>query len=202
MGLFAPKSEGDFQKAPPGTHIGICYRIIDLGTQTTTGKYGEKKQRKVMLSFELINELMEDGRPFSVSSRYTLSGFQNALLRKHLESWRAKAYTDDEFAAFDITKLIGVPAMLTLTEAGDYVNITGISKLPKGTPIRTVTNEPLVLELSNVGFKQAVYDKLHDKLKETIAGSPEYKAIKAGKPVQDVAVSDDLNDEIPFDCAA
>lgn len=198
MPLYAPKTEGDFQKAPPGTHIGICYRVIDLGTQTTTGKYGEKKQRKVMLSFELINEAMDDGRPFSVSSRYTLSGYANAMLRKYLESWRAKAYTDDEFSAFDITKLLKHPAMLTLTESGDYVNISGISKLPKGTALKPLTNEPLTLILTNEDFQPAVYDKLHEKLKETIAASPEYKAIKAGRPVQTAAQEDDFGDEIPF----
>ena len=153
-------------------------------------------QRKIMLSFELINELMEDGRPFSVASRYTLSGFANAMLRKHLENWRAKAYTDDEFAAFDITKLLRVPAMLTLTEDGEYVNITGVSPLPKGTPIKPLVNEAQVLILTPEDFDQAVYDKLHEKLQATIAASPEYQAIKTGKPVQ--RPNEDLDDEIPF----
>lgn len=198
MGLFAPKSEGDFQKAPPGTHIGICYRIIDLGTQKTSGKFGEKNQHKIFVGFEIINETMEDGRPFVVGSRYTLSGFQNATLRKHLEGWRAKAYTDEEFAAFDMTKLLNVPAMLTLTEVDNYVNITGISKLPKGSEIKPLVNEPLALELTNAGFKQDVYDKLHDKMKETIAASPEFKAIKAGVKVTQATASNDIDDEIPF----
>lgn len=172
--------------------------MIDLGTQKTTFKGEVKQQHKVLLGFELINEIMEDGRPMMCSSRYTLSGFANAVLRKHLESWRAKKYSDDEFAAFDITKLLRVPAMLTLTQSEDekYVNITGISMLPKGTAVKPLVNEPLALILSHEDFSQTVFDKLHEKLQEVIAASPEYKAIKAGTPIE--KLQEELGDEIPF----
>lgn len=198
MGLFAPKGE-DFQKAPPGSHISICYRMIDLGTQKVTWNGETKQQHKIVIGFELINELMDDGRPFVVSSRYTLSGFKNSLLRKHMESWRAKAYTDDEFAAVDLTRMVGVPAMLTLTQSEDekYTNISGISLPPKGTPLKELVNPKQTLILSTEEFDKAVFESLSDGLKKVIEASPEYQAIKAGRPIEK-PLNEALGDEIPF----
>ena len=178
--------------------MAICYRILDLGTQKSTYNGEVKQQHKLLIGFELINEPMEDGRPFVVSSRYTLSGFKNAMLRKHLESWRAKAYTDEEFAAFDITRLVGVPALLTLTQTEDekYVNITGIALPPKGTPLKPLVNDKQVLILSNADFDAAVFDALSDGLKKTISSSPEYQAIKSGHPVE--SFNEAVGDNLPF----
>lgn len=151
-----------------------------------------------MLGFELLNEEMSDGRPFTVQSTYTLSGFKNAVLRKHMENWRAKAFTDEEFDQFDITKVVGTPALLTLSETkeGSYVNITGISLPPKGTPLKPLVNDKQVLVLDTGEFNQAVFDSLSDRLKEKIAQSPEYKAVKSGRPVE--KYDEALDDEIPF----
>lgn len=178
--------------------MSICYQLIDLGTQKSSYKGVEKSQHKILLGFELQDEFMEDGRPMVATSRYTFSGFANAVLRKHLESWRAKAYTDDEFSAFDLTKLIGVPAMLTMTQSEDekYVNITGISMPPKGTALKPLVNEKRSLILDNAQFDPKVFASLHEKLQEAIAKSPEYQAIKAGKPVE--RLNEVLDDEIPF----
>lgn len=182
--------------------MAICYRVLDLGTQKSTFNGEVKQQRKILLGFELINELMDDGRPFTVQSRYTLSGFKNATLRKHMESWRAKAYSDDEFAQFDITKTVGVPAMLVLTQSDDekYVNITGISLPPKGTQLKPLVNDKQVLILSNEEFDPKTFEKLTDNLKKTIEASPEYRAIKAGRPVERIneLEGDSFDDEIPF----
>lgn len=178
--------------------MAVCYQMIDLGTQKTSFKGETKSLHKIMLGFELQDEMMDDGRPMVVASRYTLSGFKGAILRKHLESWRAKAYTDETFAAVDFTKLLGVPAMLTLTQSEDekYVNITSISMPPKGTELKPLVNEKRFLILDNEQFNPKVFESLHEKLRETIASSPEYQAIKAGKPVE--RLNEELNDEIPF----
>ena len=48
MALIAADTTGNnYQKVPAGTHIARCYGVIDLGSQTTNGQYGEKTQRKV-----------------------------------------------------------------------------------------------------------------------------------------------------------
>ncbi len=55
---------------------------------------------------------MEDGRPFGVFKTYTASLFEAAALRKDLESWRGKSFSEQELKGFDITNLIGCTARI------------------------------------------------------------------------------------------
>lgn len=199
MGLFAPKGE-EFQNAPAGSHVAICYRVLDLGTQKVTWNGEVKLQHKLMIGWEMINELMEDGRPFVVARWYTLSGFANSTLRKDIETWAAKKYTDDEFAGLDLTKLVGIPAMLTLSEevkdGRTNVNVSAVSKLPKGTEIKPLVNPKQVLILDNEQFDKQVFEALSDNLKKKIEASPEYQAIKSGRPVE--KFNELEGDQLPF----
>ena len=70
---------GNFEPPPAGTHRAICYRVIDLGTQQSEYQGQTKHQRKIMLSWELVDERMPASgdypeRPFTIHQRYTLSG--------------------------------------------------------------------------------------------------------------------------------
>ena len=47
---------GDFKRVPPGAYIGRCYSLIDLGTQLSSGQYGEKMQHKIRIAWELFGE--------------------------------------------------------------------------------------------------------------------------------------------------
>jgi hypothetical protein len=200
MSILMPKEDKmEFEDAPQGTHLGVCYRVIDLGTQLSN--FG-KMQRKIMQSWELPEEKMTDGRPFSIHKKYTLSSNEKATLRLHLEAWRGKAFTDEEFGTFDLGKLIGVPCLINILhkKEGDktFVNIGGIMKCPKGTVVPALVNETIYFSLNN--FDQAVYDKLSDNMKLAISKSPEYMQIKGPKPQNETVVEehDDLSDSIPF----
>ena len=48
----------EFEQAPAGTHVARCIKLIDLGTQF--GEYQGKptSARKVVVSWELPNEIM------------------------------------------------------------------------------------------------------------------------------------------------
>lgn len=83
-------SDAEFELAPAGTHIAVCYRVIDLGTQETTFKGEVKHQHKILISWEIPDEKMKDGRPFTIGKRYTWSMSEKANLRNDLESWRGK----------------------------------------------------------------------------------------------------------------
>lgn len=202
-----PKPEGgDFTPVPQGNHVAICYRIIDLGTQD--GEYMGKKNRrhKVLISWEIPDELMDDGRPFTIGQRFTWSMADKAALRGTLESWRGKAFTDDDFGpnGFDIKNILGVPCMLNVvheTKNGKtYSNITSVAKLPKGVKAPAAINKPVYVWLSKEEFERSVFDGLTDGLKKIIEASPEYHALS------DERVSngpDDYgakmpDDEIPF----
>ena len=48
MGFIAKDSGGgDFKKVPPGVYIGRCFSLVDLGTQHTSGQFGDKLQHKI-----------------------------------------------------------------------------------------------------------------------------------------------------------
>ena len=64
MGLTVKASGGSstFKPVPSGMHLARCYRIVDMGTQITTGKGVSKVQAQVMLQFEVHRE-DADGTP-------------------------------------------------------------------------------------------------------------------------------------------
>lgn len=178
MGLTASKSS--YKIAPEGMAVARCYRIIDLGSQWS--ERFKSSSPKIMISWELPDVLMEDGRPFSIVESYTLSLSEKASLRPHLESWRGRKFTDDEAKGFDVSKLIGQPCLINVVHSvdGQYANIGAITPMMKGAVCPPLINTPVILNLDSDKFDKAVYDALSDKLKEKIAASPEYKAIQSG----------------------
>lgn len=211
-----PNAGGDFTPPPSGTHAAICYRVVDLGTQQIEWQGSVKHQRKIMVSWELPDEKMEDGQPFSVHQRYTLSSSDKATLRKHLEAWRGRAFQDSDFdpknpAAFDIKNLLGVPCLLTVLhatkEGKTYANIAAVSKLPKGMPVLSLTSAKVYFSLDE--FNQQTFADLSDDIKGVIMKSPEYAEIVNRNrgpghvsddpgPASDDYGSPDMNDDIPF----
>jgi hypothetical protein len=198
---------GNFEMAPSGTHVAICYRYVDLGTQDGTYQGKPRKAHKVMITWELCEEKMQDGRPFSISKTYTLSSHEKSALRKDLEAWRGAKFADEEIQRFDLSTLMGKPCMLNVlhNENGErtYANVAGISRLPKSVTPPARVNETMFFDLDERPFNAAAFGKLHEKLREVIARSPEYRAAhgehtEAHPPPHDGRAADDLNDEIPF----
>jgi hypothetical protein len=129
MAIIAKGSS--FTPCPAGLHQGVCADVIDLGM--VDGQFGLK--HKVTLVFQ-VNEPMDDGRPFLVQRRYTVSLDQKASLRKDLESWRGRPFTADELKGFDLEKLLGVNCQLNVQQSDrdgtTYANITAIVPLSRG----------------------------------------------------------------------
>lgn len=138
MGLMVKKPENNFELAPEGNHVAICYQVIDLGFQKSVWNGQENFKHKVFMNFELCNELMESGKPFSVGARFTLSLHEKAELRKSLESWRGRKFTDQELEGFDLFNILGKPCMVNVQHSEGYANIMTIAQIPKGlqTPDR------------------------------------------------------------------
>lgn len=206
MGTLALPAKGaEFEPPPAGAHIAVCYRVIDLGTQDGSYKGKANKKHLVLISWEIPDELMQDGRPFTISKRYTLSSSKKARLRGDLESWRGRAFEDSEFGTFDIGKLIGAGCMLNVVheEKDDttYANVATIMRLPKGTKAPTPKNETLCFSLDT--YDEHEFSKLSEKLRDTIMKSPEYKKAM-GQWIGDEPASNghyepgSLDDEIPF----
>jgi hypothetical protein len=212
MTMFVPKPDGgNFTPPPAGNHIAICYRFIDLGTQTVEWKGAKKNQRKVLISWELPNELMTEGdyagQPFTIGRRYTWSMSEKANLRHDLESWRGRSFTDDDFSGpnrFNVKNIIGKACMLSIVhetkDGSTYANIKSVAAMPKGMQAPEPVNKAIYFTLEKDGFDNAILDGLSDKLKETIKGSPEYRELVDAsykKPSNNIELSA-LDDDIPF----
>lgn len=199
MSVIMPKEQKtEFETTPQGTHLGVCYRVVDLGTQPNIFKPGTT-QHKIMLSWEFPEEKMTDGRPFSIHKKYTLSSNEKATLRLHLEAWRGKAFTDDEFGSFDLGKLIGVPCLINVlhkVENGNtFANVSAIMKTHKGQVVPPLTNEAIYFSLN--AFDQTLFDKLSENIRHQIQQSPEYHQIKGPKQPNEAVLEDD--DRPPID---
>src|SRR5688500_15724739 len=105
---------------PVGSHVARCYMVVDEGThpENYQGEYkGDVK--KCRIGFELpmkkhtfIKEKGEE--PFTLSQQFTKSLGDKAKLRKVLESWRGKPYTEESIAKFRIDRLIGQTCMVAV----------------------------------------------------------------------------------------
>lgn len=141
MSVIVSDAGKDFERVEPGLHHAVCSHVVDMGLHET--KYGFK--RKVAFCFELA-EKMTDGRPFMQSTQFTASLNEKALLRQQLESWRGSRLTDDEIKGFDIERLVGVNAMLSIVEDNKngktYTGIAAIIKPPKDMPTIKPVGQP------------------------------------------------------------
>ena len=149
------KKPSDFKLIPEELLIGVCYAIIDLGTQFSE-KWG-KEQRKVCLIWELpdIEPIEIDGKdmPRVISRIYTLSLGSKALLRQHLESWRGKKFTKEQLDGFDLKVLLGQNCQIQIVHEhkgeDTYTNISTIVNVPKGHKKVEPVNPTVVYEIGD-----------------------------------------------------
>ena len=205
--LPKPNEGGTFVPPPAGTFPAICYRILDLGTQQTSYMGKPKRAHKILISWELKDEeaKTEDGQPMTVHQSFTWSMHEKASLRKVLESWRGKTFTESDFGpgGFDVRKLLGVPCFLGIVHAekdgNTYANISAISKLPKGMSAGEPINKPLYMWIEEGLFDRDEFLKLSERLQEKIKSSPEYQAMTNGHAPQEHVIDGDFHsDPIPF----
>jgi hypothetical protein len=186
--FIIPKSSGSSapkQVTPAGSHVARCYGMIEVGTVEQVYQGETKKAHKVIIDFELPLETSvfregEPEKPFVISKEYTLSFHEKSTLRAHLSSWRGKPFSDAEAANFDITKLVGVPAMVNVIHKASadgtktYANIASISPMPKGLVCPEQVNQSRILAYS--AWNQEVFMGLPEWLANKISETPEYKA--------------------------
>jgi hypothetical protein len=194
-------SNKEYELAPAGNHLAICFQMIDLGEQYNA-KY-DSWQHKVQIGWELPNELMADGRPFMVSSRYTMSLNEKAILRRDLESWRGRPFTPEEEAGFDLKNVVGKPCMVNVVHnpVGDrtYANIKSVAAIPKGMTIPDQINDSVIFEIDQTNPDLEMYYSLPEFLQKTISESRTWQTLDGSSQALDTsAPSGEPEDDIPF----
>jgi len=201
--LWADHGGGDFEQPPVGTHVARCVKIIDIGTHR--GEYQGKVtiRRQCIVGWELPNELMSEGeyagKPFAVSRFYTASLSEKANLRKDLENWRGRAFTEAELAGFDAKNILSKACMLSLTENDKgKVKVTGVMALPRGTQVPDQINPLVFLSLERNEFDAKLFQGMSDGYKKLIMASPEYQEITRPGSTAPAGKFADMDDDIPF----
>ena len=215
MGLTVKASGGSstFKPVPSGMHLARCYRIVDMGTQSTTWKGQTKQQPKVMLQFEVHSEdsdgkpiVTDKGEPMSISKNFTASLGENAILRQELENWRSRAFTADELKGFQLKNVLGAWAMLSVVkeqgnDGNEYTNISSINPVSsqiKKAGLPEGHNELKIFDLENPDM--ALFETFGNKIKEKIQSTPEWnkKVIPTSKLTAPSSGFDDMADDVPF----
>jgi hypothetical protein len=191
---------GDFEQCPAGSFAARCYQIIDLGHQTFEWKGEAKVAPKVRITWEL-NEMMQDGRPFSISREYTAYIGDKANLRKDLEAWRGRPFTTAELGNFSLENVLGAPCLLGVVHKPSkdgskvYANVGSIMALPKGMACPELVNPAVKFDIGT--FDQKVFDGLSSYVQKKILMSKELE--EGGIPQsssQDEPVIED--ESVPF----
>ena len=196
---------GDFTPVAAGTHFGLCDRVVDLGKQRTTYMGEDKIVHQVYIRWQIPAERVEwqdgDGHkqegPAVIGKTYTLSLGTKANLRRDLESWRNRAFTDDELRGFDIAKLLGVPATISVSHTEKngktYANVASIGGLPKGMDKPQPEGELVLVDDEHSENVEKLSKKLREKYDSQLRVEPQPEP---NDP--DAWRNDPLDDDVPF----
>lgn len=196
----------EFKNAPPGSHLGRLYKIVDLGTQQGEWEGKATYARKMIFYFELHGEddkgqplVNDDGKPLIVTKYYNASLGEKATLRKHLQTWLNLDFSKMP-EGFKVENILGKFAMINVTtyqkDGKTRASVEGLSAVPAivqkhGLP--EGINDISIFDLNK--FDSAKFDSLSDGVKKMIVSSPEYRALtqKSEQPADDFT-----NDDVPF----
>lgn len=134
----ATQSESKFKTHDEGQFVGQCVDVINLGEKLE--QYPDtpaKVVEKCALVFR-TGEQNDAGEYIDLSREFTISMHERSGLRKFLEQWRGKPYTEDEIkkAGVPLHKLTGQYGLLTVAHktSGNgktYANIAACVGVPK-----------------------------------------------------------------------
>jgi len=128
---------GGFDPHPEGQHAMLCVDVVNLGTRVERyGDFEPKEVEKAALVF-VSGARHDDDSLMLVTAEMTLSMFELANMRKFLESWRGKQYTEEQAEeGVPLHKVQGQPALVSIeqitTKRGrKFAKVMSISPLPK-----------------------------------------------------------------------
>ncbi len=131
MPIYARRPASTFQPCPEGLHHAVCVDVVDLGI--VASMYGDKHKVRIVWQIEEQNDKL---RRFTARKQYNLSLHEKATLRKDLEAWRGRKFTEAELDEFDLEKLITANCQIqvvhSLSDEGSvFANVQAVVPAPK-----------------------------------------------------------------------
>lgn len=174
-----------------GVYIAICSGLIDLGIQVSE-QFGTKS-RKMIVQWTILGETVDvngEQLPRIMHKQYGFSLGSKSNLRKDLEAWRGRAFTEEELNGFDLKNILNVPCqmqIITKERAGksDVNNISGIMSLPKGNNVDKLNDADLVyFDIEDVStYKQ--FERIPKWVQEVIKQAENYEESGLKKYVEE-----------------
>lgn len=205
MAKVAENGGADFKLMPAGSHAAVCTMVAHLGLQNGAYMGKPKIQPKVYLRFQVPAERIEwekDNKkhegPMSIGKTYTESLSEKANLRKDLESWRSRQFTQDELKGFELFNILGKPCLVSVVhdqgeDGKTRAYIQTISALPKGMPAPKHEGDLMRYD----ALTPADHDKLPEWIRKKIAEQVKPQA-KQEAPAAAVHPEAFPDDDIPF----
>lgn len=189
---MAPRTGGGDRVAQPileiGTYPARLVRIIDLGVQPQKAFKGEAKPpaHQVDWTYELLDVFMVDkegneieDKPRWVSERFNVNRPEADLAKS---TKRYKALDPDEDFDWEMTKLIGMPCMITITHGENkkdptrpYENVGNVTAMRAKDAAKApeLKNPSVVFTLDEPDME--VFKKFPQWLQDLIKGNLEFK---------------------------
>lgn len=184
--MFTAKDTGsgnNWEVVPKGVHHGVCYALIDLGTQYS--EIYNVSQHKCWIAWELPHERIDieteegdkENKARVISKFYTVSLHEKSNLRQHLESWRGRVFTKDELKGFDLSSILNVNCQINVIHKkkknGDNkAEIGAIMPLGKSQQKIKAENNLVYFSLEEHGLE--IPENVPDGIKAMITKSSEY----------------------------
>jgi hypothetical protein len=159
MGIFNDDKSG-FDRIKPGNYQAVCLGVYNLGLQETKDMKGNVVNKpQIYMVFE-VDEKNNTGENYVIGKIYTDSFHEKSNLRKHLESWRSRQFTNDELENFDVEAIISKHCFLNITH-----NKNGYPQIDSITPVpASVTNM-----ISNRSVPEKMMEFINRKQKEAVS---------------------------------
>lgn len=194
---FESKTGGNVVLIPTGNHVARCYMVVDLGHhhEEFQGKdVGDRKKVRIGFEFPTKKHVFNPDKgeePFTLSIKLTNSMHEKGKLRPMMEAWRGKPYNEETLSKFRIDKIIGQPALVTVSHkprndgSGSIAKIVTVAPLVEGM-ICPPAVLPTVLYTVDWGRNHEVFGKLPKWLQEECSQCLEWKP-KTGEQESEVA---------------
>ncbi len=219
--MLIAKDSGEtstFTPVPPGMHLARCYRVVDLGTQRMEWQGQVKELPKIMVQFEVHGEddsgkalLTNKGEPMTISKNFTRSLGEKSNLRRDLQTWRGRDFTQAELRGFELKNILDQWAMISVSKSAgnngkEYTNIMSINPVPaniKKAGLPKGHNEASIFSIRDADM--VLFETFSQNLKAKIMSSPEWKENEgrryAKEQQQSAASKDafgDMESDVPF----
>ena len=181
-GIIVASSNQKKEIVPAGTHFARCYSMIHIGVVEWEFQGEKKFNNKVRLTWELPYEMRDFGgeqKPLVISKEYTLSMHEKSNLRKDLEMWRGKVFTNKELGSFDVTDLLGKTCNISVIHkvaknGNEFAQVGGVSAIQKGVEVLEQFNPTFIFNYGD-HFDLDWLDSQPEWIQEQIKSSEDYQ---------------------------